>query len=73
MDEIKNCMRVAFVRQNRIGLDFDYYVVRKESEILAARGFQEIGCMHAQEEGLVAVAPPLELMAALVPYMDPRS
>jgi enediyne biosynthesis thioesterase len=67
-DEIEIRMRLAFLRQHRIGLDFDYLVASAKSEQLAARGFQEIGCMRHGHDGLCAVEPPAELMDALLPY-----
>lgn len=67
-DEIEIRMRLAFLRQHRIGLDFDYFVLRGPSEGLAARGFQEIGCMRVARQMMIAVAPPAELLQALRPY-----
>ncbi len=70
-DEIEIRMRLAFLRQHRIGLDFDYHVISGTSELLVARGFQEIGCMRLGHNGLSAMAPPCELMEALLPYGVP--
>lgn len=67
-DEIEIHMRLAFLRQHRIGLDFDYFVLSGSSERLAARGFQEIGCMRATGQMMIAVAPPAELLGALRPF-----
>jgi enediyne biosynthesis thioesterase len=62
-------MRLAFIRQHRIGLDFAYHIVSKASAQLVARGFQEIGCMRAEGETLFAIAPPSEMINALYPFM----
>jgi enediyne core biosynthesis thioesterase len=64
-DEVELRMRLAFVRQHRIGLDFDYWAVTGGTDQLVARGFQEIGCMRQRPEGLSAVAVPEELAEAL--------
>lgn len=67
-DEIRIEMRLAFLRGNRIGLDFDYRVKREGTWLQCARGEQEIGCMHLDAEGLRPVAPPPALANALAGY-----
>lgn len=67
--EVEIQMRLAFIRQHRLGLDFAYHVVTKASAQLAAHGFQEIGCMRAEGEALFAIAPPSEMISAFHPFM----
>ncbi|ASP74799.1 hypothetical protein CDO28_20125 (plasmid) [Sinorhizobium meliloti] len=67
-DEVDIRMRLAFVRRHRIGLNFEYYVANRTPEQLAARGFQEIGCMRLRQDGLVPVDVPCELARALNDY-----
>lgn len=64
-DEVEIRMRLGFVRQHRIGLDFDYAIVNGAAERFAARGFQEIGCMRLDQQRLKATAIPHELGSAL--------
>ncbi|OOO17891.1 acyl-CoA thioesterase [Rhizobium sophoriradicis] len=71
-DEVEIRMRLAYVEQHRIGLEFDYFVTGSISEAAAAHGFQEIGCMRLREGSLVPVSPPAELVEALRPFMVPR-
>lgn len=66
-DEIEVQMRLAHLRQHRIGLEFDI-VKLTPKPLRAARGFQEIACMHATEMGLLAVRPPAALADALRPF-----
>lgn len=67
-DEVNMRMRLAFTRQHRLGLDFEYSVIRGAIEQLVAKGFQEIGCMRAQAGSLTPVRPPIELIEALRPF-----
>jgi enediyne biosynthesis thioesterase len=68
LDEVEIGMSLAFQRQNRIGLAFEYRMLRDGAETLAARGAQEVGAMRQTANGLVPCAVPAELMAALAPY-----
>ncbi|WP_172746830.1 thioesterase family protein [Neorhizobium sp. T25_13] len=69
-DEVEMRMRLAYIEQHRIGLDFDYFMMRGSVPgQLAARGFQEIGCMRTQGGLLVAVSPPKEMRDALCSFM----
>lgn len=70
-DEVEIRMRLAYVEQNRIGLDFDYFVTGGVPEAPVARGFQEIGCMRLREGAVVAVSPPVEIIDALRPFAAP--
>ncbi|WP_192384024.1 acyl-CoA thioesterase [Mesorhizobium silamurunense] len=65
LDEIEVRMRLAYLRQHKIGLDFDYMVINGGENILMAKGFQEIGCMEVTSRGLQAVTPPEDLARAL--------
>lgn len=67
-DEVEIRMSLAFLRQHRIGLDFDIIAQHSRQTIHAARGFQEIGCMRATEKALFPIAPPAALAAALRQY-----
>lgn len=67
-DEIDVKMTLAYVRQHRIGLDFNIMKIRPNLDVCIAHGFQEIGCMHASNEGLVPISPPSILAEALKPY-----
>lgn len=68
LDEIEVHMRLAFVRQHRLGLNFDYF--RKDTNGLTAiaRGFQQLGCMRISRSGLTPTEPPGQLASALKPY-----
>ena len=68
-DEIDVLMTPAYVRQHRIGLDFDIVKLHPTGSLCAARGFQEIGCMRATDQGLVPTRPPASLMHALEAYV----
>jgi enediyne biosynthesis thioesterase len=67
-DEVEIRMSLAQVRGHRIGLDFDYALIRDGTETLAAQGFQEIGCMRAAGAGYAATPVPAALGRALAPY-----
>jgi enediyne biosynthesis thioesterase len=65
LDEVEISMSLAYQRQNRIGLGFEYAVLRAGVETLAARGAQEVGCMRQTPQGLVPCPVPAELLSAL--------
>jgi enediyne biosynthesis thioesterase len=67
-DEIDVQMSLAYVRQNKLGLDFSYLKLDVPSATVAARGFQEIGCMRLTDRGLLPVKVPAPLMQALKPF-----
>lgn len=67
-DEIDVQMSLAYVRQNKLGLNFAYLKIQSGAAALAARGFQEIGCMRLTGTGLVPVGVPASLAAALQPF-----
>jgi enediyne biosynthesis thioesterase len=68
LDEVEISMVLAYQRQNRIGLEFEYVVLREGAEILVARGTQEIGSMRQTADGLVSCPIPAPLLAALQEY-----
>jgi enediyne core biosynthesis thioesterase len=75
LDEIEISMSLAYRRQHRIGLAFDYRLLHRAADApaaghvsagtLVARGTQEVGCMQRAANGLVPCAVPVELAAAL--------
>ncbi|MBR1031476.1 thioesterase family protein [Bradyrhizobium liaoningense] len=68
LDEIELRMSLAHLRQHRIGLSFDIMKLLPGGANLAARGFQEIGCMRLREGTLAPVSPPASLARALKPF-----
>lgn len=70
-DEVEVRMSLTEQRQHRISLAFDYLLQRSDTQVLAARGKQEIACMREVPCGLVPCALPRELAAALDPYRIP--
>ncbi|MES0030394.1 acyl-CoA thioesterase [Mesorhizobium sp. M0040] len=64
-DEIEVTMHLSYVRGNRIGLDFHYFKIMADQKITAAQGFQEIGCMRKDRDGMSPIAPPKSLADAL--------
>ncbi|UFW90539.1 acyl-CoA thioesterase [Bradyrhizobium barranii] len=67
-DEIDVQMSLAYLRQHRIGLDFNTFKLQPGGRVCIARGFQQIGCMRATAQGLVPHRPPEPLAEALKPY-----
>jgi enediyne core biosynthesis thioesterase len=70
-DEVDVQMRLAHLRQHRIGLDFDIIKLRSTGDLRAARGFQEIACMQATGSALMPIRPPTSLLEALRPFALP--
>jgi enediyne biosynthesis thioesterase len=68
LDEVEISMVLAYQRQNRIGLEFEYVALRENAEILVARGTQEIASMRQTADGLVSCPIPAPLLAALEQY-----
>lgn len=65
-DDVEIEMRLAHQEQHRIGLDFDYWLVRDgHDRRLAASGFQETGCLRAGRNGATPIRPPEALLTAL--------
>jgi enediyne biosynthesis thioesterase len=73
LDEIDVQMSLAHLRQHRIGLDFNFLKLLPAGTVLAARGFQEIGCMRLNSRGLAPVGPPPALAAALKLFASGQS
>jgi enediyne biosynthesis thioesterase len=73
LDEVEVKMSLAHLRQHRVGLAFDYVVLRKGVETLAARGAQEVGCMRESRDGLAPTQLPEELRSALEPFREAGS
>lgn len=67
-DEIEVHMRLAFIRQHRLGLHFDYLRNDEGGHTRIARGFQQLGCMRITASGLTPTEPPGQLSSALDPY-----
>lgn len=67
-DEIDVQMSLAYLRQHKIGLGFNYLKIVAGQPSTAARGFQEIGCMRLTGKGLVPVSVPSPLAEALRPF-----
>ena len=67
LDRVLVRMSLAELRQNRVTMRFDYL----SGDRLVARGEQQIACLRQTGEGLVPVAVPEELRAALEPYEVP--
>lgn len=68
-DEVIIEMRLAYQRQHRLGLNFDYHLETG----LVARGTQEIACMQCRDGQLVPVQPPAPMLLALKPYGPPTA
>jgi enediyne biosynthesis thioesterase len=67
-DEIDVQMSLAHLRENKLGLNFNYLKIDQGRRQIAARGFQEIGCMRLAEKGLVPIKVPPSLAEALKPF-----
>jgi enediyne core biosynthesis thioesterase len=67
-DEVEIQMWLENLRRHRIKLGFDYLLQRAGSEVLVARGFQEIGCMRQTADGLVPSAVPSGLAVTLAEF-----
>jgi enediyne biosynthesis thioesterase len=67
-DEIDVQMSLAHIRQHKLGLNFSYVKVQDGPAAVAARGFQEIGCMRLADRGLVPINVPASLAEALKPF-----
>jgi enediyne biosynthesis thioesterase len=68
LDTIDVLMSLSYLRQHRIGLDFDIVKSDAGRGVCIARGFQEIGCMRTTSHGLLPTAPPSSLVEALKRY-----
>lgn len=68
LDEVEVRLRLAYLRQHKIGLDFEIVKQGPGEGGTCGRGFQEIACMRTSERGLLPVHPPLVLVDALKPF-----
>jgi enediyne biosynthesis thioesterase len=69
-DSVEIRMRLAYQRNHRIGLAFDYVVERGGRESLVASGFQEVACLRRAGGGLHSQPIPHDLHEALESYRD---
>jgi enediyne biosynthesis thioesterase len=67
-DEVDVQMSLAHLRQNKLGLNFNYLKIGSGPRQIAARGFQEIGCMRLTDKGLMPINVPPSLAEALKPF-----
>jgi enediyne biosynthesis thioesterase len=67
-DEMEVQMSLAYIQQHKLGLNFSYLKVEDGPAAIAARGFQEIGCMRLTDRGLVPTSVPPSLAVALKPF-----
>ena len=67
-DEVEIRLMLRGLHQNRIAMEFDYFAVRGEHLVLAARGDQEIACMQFEAGGLRSCPVPESLVVALRAY-----
>jgi enediyne biosynthesis thioesterase len=67
-EELEIRLMLRGLQQNRIAMEFDYFAVRAEQLVLAARGDQEIACMQLEAGGLRPCPVPPSLVVALQAY-----
>ena len=69
-DEVEIRTSLSHLRGNRIGLAFDYRLIRAEGALQCALGRQETGGMRALPEGwqMVPCDRPAPLQRALAPF-----
>lgn len=67
-DEIAVRMRLGGIAQNRLTLDFEYWRLAPDAELLVARGQQQLAVMRRDGSGLVPAPIPAGLRAALAAY-----
>jgi len=69
-DEVRICMYLERIQQNRISMSFEYYKIGEtENDILVAKGKHEIGCFRRQESGLIPVEVPQKFKSKLELYV----
>jgi enediyne biosynthesis thioesterase len=64
-DMIEVLMWLAHIRQNRIGLDFEYRRISADNSVIVASGFQQLSCMKLANGVMIPIAPPAMLTRAL--------
>ena len=67
-EEIAVRMRLAAIVQNRVAMNFEYWLCKNGEETLVARGEQEIACMRSEGSKLVPAPVPPALRSALDAY-----
>jgi enediyne biosynthesis thioesterase len=67
-DEVLVRMRLGSLTQNKLSLVFEYWLGAGGSEVLVARGEQQIACMRRSEGRLLPTPVPQSLQRALAPY-----
>ena len=69
-DEVIIRMQLRALMQNRVTMIFEYFRRDGDSEVLVARGEQQIACMRRDGERMTPTPIPLELREALRLYAD---
>ncbi len=69
-DEVIIRMRLGTLKQNRITLLFEYWLITAAGERLAARGEQQVACMQREGENLIPAPVPRALREALEQYVE---
>lgn len=67
-DEVTIRMRLGEASQNRLAMHFEYWRRNGDSEVLVARGEQDVACMRRGDRGLVPAPVPAPLREALRAY-----
>ena len=67
-DEIVIRMRLGALAQNRITMVFEYWRATQNGEELAARGEQQVVCMHREGNQVTPMPIPETLLRALKQY-----
>lgn len=67
-DEILVRMRLESAEQNRVRMAFEYLRITNGTQVLIARGAQEVAAMRKTERGLAATPLPEELRVAIASY-----
>lgn len=71
-DSLDVRMRLAFLRHNRLALDFEYQLLDRMPGAVAAIGSQELACMRLEGHRLVEAPWPPSLVDALRSYGSGR-
>ena len=68
LDEVIVRMSLSDMMQNRFTLSFEYLKIREQSEVVVARGTQQVACMRREGSRLLPEPIPACLQKALEPY-----
>jgi enediyne biosynthesis thioesterase len=71
LEEVIVRMRLEMLTQNRITLGFEYWQQGPTTEVLVARGSQQVACMRREGGRLVPTPVPEALREALRLYAEP--